>query len=273
MKKDYKLRMTDGEYLTVTTYGKPDSKKPCLIYIHGFKGFKDWGFVPYIGEFLSRRGFLAVTFNFSHNGIGENMTEFTELDKFANNTYSREIRELNELVAACKSGEFGPCDKVGILGHSRGGGTSLLTAAQNKDIGAVATWSAVSSFNRYSENLKEKWRQQGFFEVVNQRTGQVMQLNTVLLDDIEENGAEGLNIEKAVKNLNKPLLVIHGEEDEAVPEKEADIIHNWADPKLSEILKIPGAGHTFGAAHPFKGSNEKLDQALAASADFFGKYL
>ncbi|MFH1699508.1 MAG: prolyl oligopeptidase family serine peptidase [Candidatus Zixiibacteriota bacterium] len=273
MKKDYKLKMSDGENLSVTTYGEPDSKNNCVIYIHGFKGFKDWGFVPYIGQFLSQKGFLAVTFNFSHNGIGDNMTEFTELDKFANNTFSREIRELNELVAACKSGEFGPCDKVGILGHSRGGGTSLLAGSQNKDIGAVATWSAVSSFNRYSEALKSRWREKGFFEVVNQRTRQVMRLNTVLLDDIEANGENSLNIEKAIKNLGKPLLIVHGEEDEAVPEKEADIIYNWADANQSEIIKIPGAGHTFGAAHPFQGSNEKLDQVLTASANFFEKYL
>lgn len=265
--------MSDGEHLAVTTYGEPDSSKPCVIYIHGFKGFKDWGFVPYIGQFLADRGFLAVTFNFSHNGIGENPVEFTELEKFAQNTFSREIRELNELVSACKSGEFGPCGKVGILGHSRGGGTSLLAGSQNNDIGAVATWSAVSSFNRYSDELKEKWRKKGFFEVVNQRTGQVFHLNSTLLDDIEAHGEDSLSIEKSVKNLNKPLLVVHGLEDEAVPEKEADKIYGWADSQKSEIVKVSKTGHTFGAAHPFVGSNEKLDFVLAASADFFKKYL
>jgi len=42
------------------------------VYVHGFKGFKDWGFVPYIGETFASKGFAFLTFNFSHNGIESN---------------------------------------------------------------------------------------------------------------------------------------------------------------------------------------------------------
>ena len=71
---------------------------------------------------------VVVTFNFSHNGIGENKLEFTELDKFAKNTHSREVRELTELVKAIKNGFFEDVifTKIGIIGHSRGGGNALL---------------------------------------------------------------------------------------------------------------------------------------------------
>lgn len=33
----------------------------------------------------------VITFNFSHNGVGENLLEFTELETFAVNTYSCEL--------------------------------------------------------------------------------------------------------------------------------------------------------------------------------------
>jgi hypothetical protein len=57
--------------------------KNCIIFVHGFKGFKDWGFGPYLAKYLSTKGFFVITFNFSHNGVSIPMDEFTELDKFA----------------------------------------------------------------------------------------------------------------------------------------------------------------------------------------------
>lgn len=45
-----------------------------LVICHGYKGFKDWGMFPYIAKELSEH-LDVVTFNFSHNGIGENLLE------------------------------------------------------------------------------------------------------------------------------------------------------------------------------------------------------
>ena len=141
-----------------------------------------------MGEYFAKRGFVVVSFNFSHNGVGASLTEFDELERFAENTFSREVREVIEVVKACRDGFFGDIGdkKIGLLGHSRGGGISLAAAYQTLDISAVALWSSVSDFNRYSERHKEKWRKTGYFEVINQRTGQVMRLNSTLLEDLEK---------------------------------------------------------------------------------------
>jgi predicted alpha/beta-fold hydrolase len=102
MNNDFILETADKEKLGITVYGIDGSfaGKPCLIYVHGFKGFKDWGFIPFAAEYFAERGFLVITFNFSHNGINGNKLVFTELDKFANNTFSREISELKEVIGA-----------------------------------------------------------------------------------------------------------------------------------------------------------------------------
>ncbi|MEZ5360423.1 MAG: prolyl oligopeptidase family serine peptidase [Candidatus Zixiibacteriota bacterium] len=265
---------SDNEEIAVTTY-TPDAGSivGTIIYAHGFKGFKDWGFVPHIGEYLSKRGFVTVTFNFSHNGIGPNPLEFTEEDKFSRNTFSREIRELSEIIAACGQGEFGASGDIGVLGHSRGGGIALLTAVNEPTVKAVVTWSAVSTFNRYSDQMKRAWREKGYFEVANKRTGQIMRLNTTLLDDIEAHGNSTLSIEKAVTGLKKPLLIIHGGEDEAVPFADAERLRNWADDSLTEFLCVEKTGHTFGAVHPFTGSNEKLEATLSKTVEFFTKHI
>lgn len=276
MKKDYLFTASDGEKITITTYGDISAENgKAVFYIHGFKGFKDWGFVPYIGEFLSQRKFFVVTFNFSHNGIGDIMTEFTELEKFAANTFSREIGELSELINAFHGGFFGNSSSksVGLLGHSRGGAGALLTAPQRTDVAAVTIWSSVSTLNRYSDNVRRKWRKDGFLNIVNQRTGQVMKLSTTLLNEIEKFGNDRLSIEKAVAGLKRPLLVIHGENDEAVPVSEGKQIFDWSDKSCSQFHPIPKTGHTFDAVHPFKGSNDNLDKVLDLTARFFEENL
>ncbi len=276
MKNDQTFTASDGEKIAVTTYGQLDPQHPrCVIYVHGFKGFKDWGFVPYIGEFLSQRKFFVVTFNFSHNGIGANPLEFTELDKFEHNTFSREVRELSEIIDACHNGYFGPAANVaiGLLGHSRGGGITLLTASDKPEAAAVVTWSSVATFDRYSEEIIKKWRRDGYFNVVNQRTKQVMRLGVGLLDDLEQNKSDSLNIEKAVKNLHRPLLIVHGDNDESVPVEDARRLYGWADEKQTLLLTVSGTGHTFDAKHPFEGSNPKLDEVLTRTADFFDLHL
>lgn len=266
------LNTTDGEKLRYTTYGdSPINSKNCLIFVHGFKGFKDWGFVPYIGNYFADKGYFVITFNFSHNGVGVDPLEFTELDKFAGNTFSREIKELSEIIDAYKNNFFGEVGntKIGLVGHSRGGAISLLTAKQLKEIDAVAVWSSVANLDRYSDRQKEEWRKKGSFEVMNMRTKQIMRLNVSLLDDLENNKDGSLNIENAVKNLDRPLLIAHGEQDLAVPIKEAELLYEWSDKSKTEFYIMNSAGHTFDAKHPFEGTNEKIEKLLNKTLNFF----
>ena len=276
MSNDFVLNTTRNDSLKITAFGIDNVKKaPCLILVHGFKGFKDWGFGPFIGKLLSNSGFFVLTFNFSHNGIGQNPIEFTELDKFAENTFSLEIEELSQLIDAYLSGFFGETEnrKIGLIGHSRGGAISILTARQKKEVNALAVWSSVSTFDRYSERQKENWRKKGAFEVMNSRTKQVMRLNISLLDDLEENKNDLLNIEKGIKELGRPFLIVHGEQDLAVPLKEGEKLFEWSDNNLTSFVKIPAAGHTFDVVHPFQGSNPKFDIVLNNTIEFFTKKL
>lgn len=276
MRKDFILRTSKSDILRVSALGLENiSSSPCVIMVHGFKGFKDWGFVPYTAEFLSNSGFFVLTFNFSHNGVGESLAEFTELDKFAENTFSLEISELSELIDAYKSGFFGEIqnNKIGLIGHSRGGAVALLTAVNITEISAVIVWACVSSFDRYSKRQKQKWREEGVFQVLNTRTNQVMNLNVSLLEDLEKYKDTKLNIESAVRNLNKPLLIIHGEEDLAVPVNEGKLLFSWSDKSKTEFLPVAAAGHTFNIKHPFEGSNPKFDTVLNSSLTFFNKHL
>jgi dipeptidyl aminopeptidase/acylaminoacyl peptidase len=272
MRKDYILNTARNEQLHLTVYGLENlSSNPCLIFVHGFKGFKDWGFGPYLGEYFGRNGFFVLTFNFSHNGIGKNLTEFSELEKFAQNTFSLEIEELSEIISAYLTGYFGKIStkKIGLLGHSRGGAISLLTANQRNDVSAVAVWSSISKLDRYTKKQKEKWRKNGYFEVYNKRTKQKMKLNISLLEDVEKNGNDSLNLEKAIRYLGCPLLIAHGEQDISVPIKEAEQIYEWSNKDITEFHRIALVNHTFNMKHPFEGSNPNFEELLQVTNNFF----
>lgn len=277
MVRNYSLNASDGEKLQVTTFFNEHNKtNKTLVFVHGFKGFKDWGFGPYIGEYFSKAGFFVIMFNFSLNGIGENPIEFTELEKFAKNTFSREVRELDEIISAVRNGFFEEINKdcnIGICGHSRGGAISLLSSVRRNDIDAVSVWASIARLDRYSKRQKEEWRKKGTFDIMNMRTKQVMSLDVSLLDDIEKNSGDLLNLENAVRNLNKPLLIAHGDQDLAVKLEEAEELYSWSDKSKTEFFKMFGTGHTFDVVHPFAGTTPKFDKLIDKTLNFFNKHI
>ncbi len=276
MSRDFILKTSRNNLLQISAFGMNNiSSSPCLIFVHGFKGFKDWGFWNYSANFFADRGYFVISFNFSHNGIGKIPSEFTELDKFAQNTISLEISELTELLEAYKNGYFGSVSnkKVGIIGHSRGGAVSILTVSKTDSVSAIAVWASVSKLNRYSTRQIKEWRKKGYMEAVNSRTGQIMRMNVSLLDDIESNSANSLNIRKAIQSFKIPFLILHGEQDLTVPVKEAHQLYEWSDKRNSELIIIPSSGHTFNITHPFGGSNDKFDQVLNKTLTFFNNNL
>lgn len=250
---------------------------PLIIFAHGFKGFKDWGGFPYLCTKLSANGFAVLSFNFSHNGVNEmHPMDFTELELFAENTHTAELNDYKAVLDFVPSlEEKFPVDSglIGLLGHSRGGGLSIITAYENKQaVKALVTLASVADFDRYTAEQKRRWREKGFIEMPNTRTNQLMKMNVGLLNDIETNH-ERLNITKASSSLGIPFLIIHGREDLAVKYTDAEKIYDPSDKTLTELLIIENTGHTFGTEHPFKGTNKAFEEAIKKTSDFFRKYL
>ncbi|HMV25444.1 MAG TPA: alpha/beta fold hydrolase [bacterium] len=251
---------------------------PVIVLCHGFKGFKDWGFFPFLSELLCKKGFIVVKFNFSGSGVGEDMQNFTELDRFASNTYSKELEDLERVLDELEKGniceKFGYFDKIGLLGHSRGGGITILKAAVDKRIKALVTWSSIATVERHSfMDVLPLWKRQKFIEVPNTRTGQMMRLNLDVVDDIEQNSKTRLNIVKSAARLDAPTMLIHGENDESVPVNESRQIFDQLHLSRSRIEIIPQATHTYGAVHPFTGPTPELKKAISLTQEWFTNFL
>lgn len=252
-------------------------KFPLIIFAHGFKGFKDWGGFPYLCNKLTANGFAVLSFNFSHNGVNAlHPMDFTELELFAENTHTIELEDYkNVLMFAQSLQEKFPVDaeQIGLLGHSRGGGLSVITASENRQtVKALVTLASVADFDRYTAEQKKRWREKGFIEMPNTRTNQLMKMNMILLDDIESNH-ERLSITKAASAIEIPFLIIHGREDLAVKYTDAERIYDSSNKSLTELLIIENTGHTFGTEHPFKGISKAYEEAIEKTSGFFRKHL
>jgi len=246
--------------------------KPVVIFCHGFKGFKDWGPFPEWGRHLARSGFISVHLNFSYNGVHRDApTEFTELEKFAQNTFTRELDDLRVVLDAVADGTLPTGDvmpsKTGLLGHSRGGAIVIIQAARDERVEALATWSSVAALvDRFTEDQIEDWHTKGYTEVLNSRTGQVMRLNKTLYDDALAHQDE-LDVLAAAQQIDKPWFVVHAPDDESVDVRAARTLVEATD--SATLVKASG-GHTFGGAHPFDGSiPSSLRSVWDRTTDFF----
>lgn len=232
------------------TYDENNSNMPLIIFIHGFKGFKDWGAHHLAARYFVQNGYRYLKFNLSHSGVNaEKPNEVSDLESFASNTFSKELLDIDIVINHAV--KFLGITGVYLIGHSRGGGLSILQAATNTHVKGLITWSSIADFSSLWKKEQEKdWKENGKIEVVNARTKEKMPLNVTLLEDFEENGKK-LDILSAAKQVNVPWLIVQGDDDINVPFETAEKLAN-ANP-ASRLVKIEGANHVYGAVHPFPG--------------------
>ena len=230
---------------------------PVIIFVHGFKGFKDWGLFPDACEDLARGGFSVVAMNFSLNGIGENKTELDRLDLFERETLSQDLEDINSIIKALQKGKIKDShssmntDMIGILGHSRGGHTAITAAAEFESVQCLVTWGAVLNFlSNWNGSIQKDFDTKGYTEVLNVRTNQLLKLGKVVYEDAVAN-ADRVIAENRVSELRVPSLFIHAREDETVPYTDSETLHIKCAAKEKELRLVAKTGHFFGAEHPF----------------------
>lgn len=243
---------SDGKpMLADLTYDNNHKNAPMVIFVHGFKGFKDWGTHNMVAEYFVQKGFRFFKFNFSHNGTTpENPIDFADLGLFSDNTFTKEFYDLDQVITFAVSGkEFSPATQVSLIGHSRGGGICIIQAAKDSRVNKLITWAAVADFSSlWKRDQLAEWREKGVIYTYNTRTKQNTPLKVNLLYDLERHHKE-YNILDAAERVNIPWLIIHGDEDENVLLTDGQRLQDRN--KQAEFMIIPYANHVFGSSHPY----------------------
>lgn len=259
-------------------YSDDGTKKPVLLFCHGYKGFKDWGAWNQMGEAFAKNGFLFIKFNFAFNGgTLEEPIDFPDLDAFGENTYTKELDDLEVLLDWITADNF-PFSKVAdpsrltLMGHSRGGGIVVVKAAEDERVKKLITLAAVSDFgSRFPEGEElEAWRQKGIAYIENARTKQKMPHLFDFYEDFKAN-EERLTISRAAKRLKIPTLIVHGTADPTVDLRNAHELNEWIE--NSELFLLEGSDHVFEASHPWnkKELPPAMEEIIEKTSEFIRK--
>lgn len=238
-------------FLADAFYPESGTKLPLVIFVHGYKGYKDWGAWNIMAEKFAEAGFFFVKFNFSHNGTTvEDPHNFADLEAFGNNNYSKELSDLGVVIDHFTQHEKVDDQKIILMGHSRGGGISIIKTFEDERINGLITLASVDTLDRFPKNEAfEKWEKAGVFYVINGRTKQEMPHYYQFYEDFKASEIR-FDVERATEMAKAHMLIIHGTNDESVNVKNAEHLH-ILNP-LSELFLIDGANHTFGAKEPWE---------------------
>ena len=233
------------------------TKSPVIVYTHGFNGFKDWGNFDLVAGKFATAGYAFVKFNFSHNGTTpDHLQDFVDLEAFGQNNYTIQLADLQNVIDWVSApdniyAKYFDIDKIYLIGHSMGGGISILAASEDSRIKKLVTWASISEcktpWGSWDEDRLAAWKLNGVDYTLNSRTKQRMPLYYQLHEDFLQH-EERLNIGKAIQKLHIPILLCHGSKDTSVAVEKAYELHNI---QPSAELFIQETDHVFGRSHPW----------------------
>lgn len=242
-----------GEVKTLDD-GKPH---PVIIVSHGFRGHKDWAFWPEATNRLAEEGFYTVSYNFSRIAAKEDGLEEGIIADAS--TFSQELNDLETVLHAVRNGDLprpqaSDRTKVGLLGHSRAGGSSILAASEQPErISALAVWNGGPPPSRQLQ------------------PGEPVSLLEQAVQEDWDRNERRFNIRAAFTRLRLPALLVQGDQDRE-PLLEQLRFFQEESPHQQYVL-VEGADHTFNTVHPYEGTNVQLKTALQATIEFFNKQL
>lgn len=243
---------------------RTNSKTPIIVFLHGFKGFKDWGAFNQMAEIWTKKGFLVFKINFSHNGTTPlKPLDFEDLEAFGENTITKELSDTATLINFIynKKSDLPKrnIEDIRLVGHSRGGSTAIIYASKDKRIKKVITLSAVSDLEAryFNEKNQKEWQRKDVVIIENGRTNQKMPLYESFYRDFKKNPAN-YSVKEATQKLNQagiPQLIIHGVNDTSVTTQDAQDIFDWSNATTSQnqnakLVLIENADHTYNTKHP-----------------------
>jgi pimeloyl-ACP methyl ester carboxylesterase len=249
-----------------------ETPQPIAIFIHGFRAFRDWGFIPHIATGLANSGIMTLAIDFSMNVLTDKENILFDMDLFRKNTVTQEITEVRMLINKIADGSINlPTawnGEVYLIGHSLGGAIAIMSAYEQPIVTKLVTICSICDFDIYTARQKEKWNALGRKEFTDSTSGQLIILDlNFLLDRLQYSGE--MSLTSIVSKLNIPYFVLHTEADATVNPKTAYILANAViNKELVRVEIVPHGNHQLNTIHPFTDTNPVLEHIIEAMAKF-----
>lgn len=228
--KSLKLSIQNRKGITLNAHLElPANQKPnyYAIFAHCFTCSASLSAVRNITRALAQDGFGVIRFDFT--GLGRSEGEF------ADSHFSSNVDDLVDVHNYIATTYNAPCL---LIGHSLGGAAVLVAASMLDDIKAVATIGAPATvghvkhlFSHGIDEIPEKGN------VAVNIGGRPFNINKDFIEDFDKT-----DLPKIVKELRKPLLIMHAPFDKTVGIDNAQQLYLSAHHPKS-FVSLDGADH------------------------------
>jgi len=191
-----------------------------IIVMHGYPTNK--------ADVLPFSMFLLKRFNvflFDFRSFGESEGSYTTAG-------FKEVKDLDGAVKYLKSRK--DVKNIGVLGFSLGGSVAIMN--KNNDVKAIVADSAYSSLNNIIEVMYKN------FYFLKQPFVYLTRIYGKIFFNIDP---KDISPATAIKNIDKPVLIIHGDKDRQIPVNEAHRLHNANKDSKLWIVKNADHGETY----------------------------
>lgn len=191
------------------------------------------GYLEHLPKF-HEAGFTTLLFDYREHGVSDGAGRGMSLGQ-------REAEDISAAVRYLK--EARGVQHVGVIGHSLGGSSVILAAAQDPQIDAVIAESSIANFETYVGDMTEQWAQQrgapslrplwqGWWpRLVVEYTARRRSLDAVQAP-----------VNVIARIAPRPLLLIHGMDDDVVlPAHARELFDRAGEPRT--LWLVPGISH------------------------------
>lgn len=212
-----------------------------------------------LAEALANAGFVVLRYD--KRGVGQSGGR-PESATLAD--YTEDLRAATRMMSERKDVDR---RRIALVGHSEGGSVAMLAAAKDNRVAAVALVSAIGgtgaelnlyqvthAAERSNRSPEERQRTIDLQKQIQQAVLTGKGWESVTIPDALRRQAEtpyfqsllAFDAAKVMKDIDVPVLVVHGQLDMQVPPENADKLEALAKARKKgtvEVVKVPGVNH------------------------------
>ncbi|TVQ59222.1 MAG: alpha/beta hydrolase [Phycisphaerales bacterium] len=238
----------------------PPTRAPAraaALIVHGFKGYKDYGFIPLLARELAGDSPLAVhRFNLSHAGVGADPSTFERPDLFERDTWRTQADDIRTVMTAAYEGRLPhtpPGLPIVLIGHSRGGTACILCAGRafrdDEPVkpSMVVTVSAPEAADTMSDDQRALLLDRGWIDSPSSRTGQQLRVGRDWLQQ-QIDHPDDHDVQAMRARIGCPMVAVLGQEDDVVPADDAVQLVSRHENVIPVVIE--GADHVWNTPNP-----------------------
>ena len=206
------------------------NRVPLVIIIHGFTGHMEERHIVAVQQAVNEAGYAALRVEMYGHGHSDG--------KFEDHTLYKWLTNVLAVMDYATGLSF--VSRIYLCGHSQGGMTAMLAGAMLHDrIAGLMPLSPawmIPEMARKGELLGIKFDPEHVPDMLSTWDGKSLKGNYVRV-------AQTIRVEDAIDRYHGPVLLIHGDQDEAVPYEYAErAAQRYTD---ATLVRIPGDTHCY----------------------------